>query len=342
MKSQHIYDENFYENINKIKLDEEEMVPYIMSKFNPKSVVDFGCGEGNWLAEFIKNDRNIEVLGFDGDYVSRDRLSIGIDFFKAVDLRTSIKLEKKYDLAMSLEVAEHIDEEYADQFIDNLVNASDHILFSAAIPGQGGINHVNEQWQSYWIKKFKERGYGVDYSIRKYFWNNNKINSWRRQNILFFGKDIDINRYFEGEEDVVHPLMLEHCLTIFENNLSETIEYMIKFPNVYEALKNAIEKRLCDELLLIYPYGRNGRLCEMLLKYYFKTNNYYLIDNKIGGDGYKKRRFEDLSEAERGKCVLLNVCGNSNIYDELVEIARRYIPEDRMISVFPGGTYEQC
>ena len=77
----------------------------------------------------------------------------------AYDLKKSLNLGRDFDLVLSAEVAEHLPLEVSDIFIDSIIKHGKVILFSAAAPGQGGTCHVNEQWQDFWVKKFRERGY---------------------------------------------------------------------------------------------------------------------------------------------------------------------------------------
>lgn len=208
-----LYDEKFYSNMENISMKMANiMMPYVINWIKPKSVVDFGCGEGIWLSAIKSVDANIEIFGLDGDYISKSRLRIPEECFLPVNLEREIELDRKYDLAISLEVAEHIAEKYSDIFVDSLIKSSDNILFSAAIPGQGGTNHINEQWQSYWIEKFKKRGYFVDISIREFFWNEERISPWRRQNILFFSKSRGEVTERNEIYDIVHPKMYERLL----------------------------------------------------------------------------------------------------------------------------------
>ena len=81
--------------------------------------------------------------------------------FFAVDLKRPLQLERRFDLVLSLEVAEHLPEECAATFVESLIGLGSVILFSAAIPFQGGTHHVNEQWSNYWVKNFQEREYVV-------------------------------------------------------------------------------------------------------------------------------------------------------------------------------------
>ena len=152
------------------------------------SAVDFGCGLGTWLS-VLKGMGVDEVLGLDGDWVDQDLLEIPEKEFKKADFEQTVKLDKKYDIAISLEIAEHITKENAACFVDSLVSASDFILFSAAIPFQGGVHHVNEQWPDYWAAMFNERNYITMDFVRGAIWNDANIPFWYRQNTLLFVKE---------------------------------------------------------------------------------------------------------------------------------------------------------
>lgn len=165
------------------------IVPKLIDLFSPQSVVDFGCGIGTFLNIFIREGVT-DVLGLDGPWVNRNLLkeNISENKFKAVNLENPISLDKKYDLAISLEVAEHLDETKASVMVDNLVQASDLIIFSAAIPYQGGQNHINEQWPAYWIKLFAQHDYTAHDILRPVFWNNDDIFFWYKQNMFVLVK----------------------------------------------------------------------------------------------------------------------------------------------------------
>lgn len=329
----YIYNSEFYNMIAEIIQDEKQIIPYILKRVKPKSIVDFGCGEGRWLMEAKRNDKNIEVLGLDGYYIDRDRLQISQDEFIGIDLRKKIELTKKYDLAISTEVAEHIEEEYADVFVDNLTRAADCILFSAAIPGQGGQHHINEQWQSYWVKKFKNLGYEADFSIRDYFWDNVNINFWRRQNILMFSKS---RRKTVNSEiiDVVHPEMMEYCIDRWKRTIGIPVEHMLRHPKIVESIQKSLEPLVKQgKKIIIYPYGNNGRLCELMLIYLFHYDNFLIVDNKQGGSEKKILTF-DMINREHKDTVILDVCSNTNIHQELLNEIRGNAAEMECITVF--------
>ncbi len=164
-----------------------EVVPIIMSIVKPKSVLDVGCGIGTWLKVFEEHGVT-DYLGVDGNYVNRNLLKIPQSNFFPFDLTNELVLRKKFDLVISLEVAEHIPEKSADLFVKSLALHSDIILFSAAVPGQGGQNHLNEQWPKYWEKKFERHGFYFHDIVRPLIWENNKVDWWYRQNIFLLTK----------------------------------------------------------------------------------------------------------------------------------------------------------
>lgn len=324
------YNEDFYKYIEQTRKDEEIVIPFILQWVSPKSIVDFGCAEGAWLAEALKQNSSIDILGMDGSYVDRNRLKISEKNFKAVDLRTPISLNQRFDLAISTEVAEHIEEAFAEIFVDNITQASEQVLFSAAIPGQGGVHHVNEQWQSYWIEKFEKRGYYCDYSIRNYFWNESQISSWRRQNLLFFSKKKGNLAPEQPVMDVVHPEEAAVKRRFFE----DTLKYYIFYPEAAFELKQAIEKLIVqDKRIVIYPYGRNGRLCEVILRDKYKVSNYILADNKVRENGKTILTARQLKDME-DEIAVIDTCNNPLVHQETLKELQRYVNQENIYSAF--------
>jgi len=192
------YDKEFYDNITDgAERSAKVMVPGYMSMLTVDSVVDIGCGRGVWGREFMRNGCR-DVLGVDGPYVTDPVIP-----FMAHDLREPLVLDKEYDLAVCLEVAEHLPEEYADVLVQSLSDASDTILFGAAIPYQTGHGHVNCQWPSYWAEKFHQHGYAVD-DFRYKYWTDPRIEPWYIQNTLLYIRGPELIEDF-GTLDVVHP-----------------------------------------------------------------------------------------------------------------------------------------
>jgi SAM-dependent methyltransferase len=161
------------------------VVPIIMELIHPRSVVDLGCGIGTWLAVFA--EQNVaDYVGIDGDYVDRSQLLIPPERFLGRDLTEPVELDMRFDLAVSLEVAEHLPAASAQVLVASLTQLAPVILFSAAVPGQGGTHHVNEQWPSYWASLFAERDFVTVDAVRPRIWEKKDVAWWYRQNTLLF------------------------------------------------------------------------------------------------------------------------------------------------------------
>lgn len=151
------------------------------------SAVDVGCGVGTWLA--VLAEKGVaEIQGVDGPWVEQDLLVIPPERFLRANLGEPVTLPRRYDLAISLEVAEHLPRESAEGFVAMLTGFADQVLFSAAVPRQGGGRHINERWQSWWVQLFAARGYEVHDFIRARIWHDDQMPYWYRQNTLFFAR----------------------------------------------------------------------------------------------------------------------------------------------------------
>ena len=180
------YDTKFYQHFRDLSYSSaREVVPLILRLMPVTSVCDVGCGDGTWLRVF-RDEGVTDVLGIDGEYVTRDLLQIPVANFQPMDLGQEVRLQRSFDLVISLEVAEHLSEGRAVGFVEDLTRLAPVVLFSAAIPGQGGTDHVNEQWQTYWTAIFSDHDYIVCDVIRPKIWWNRRIAYWYRQNTLVF------------------------------------------------------------------------------------------------------------------------------------------------------------
>ncbi len=181
------------------------------------SAVDFGCGRGTWLKACLENGVET-ILGLDGDYVDRDRLLIDREQFRAVDLCQPIRLERRFDLALCLEVGEHLPARSARALVESLATAATVVLFSAAIPGQGGTSHVNEQWPYYWERLFNEQGMHKYDVVRPLIWADRSIEWWYRQNIYMYSENalrgIDSLEQFEPYFCLVSSDVMETLATM--------------------------------------------------------------------------------------------------------------------------------
>lgn len=157
----HIYDKKFFQNTIKLEAKSAaQFVDIILKYYTPASVVDIGCGAGLYLQEFQRRGIR-DILGVDGSPAAAAEFLLEKDKLIIFDLAKKYKFAKKYDLGLCLEVAEHLPEGEADTLVETIINASNNIIFTAAVPGQGprSIGHINEQPHSYWIKKFQQRNF---------------------------------------------------------------------------------------------------------------------------------------------------------------------------------------
>jgi len=180
------YDTEFYKNLQAGSLRSARIVvPMILKMFPAASVVDVGCGIGTWLHAFAECGIT-DLAGYDGTYVNPTLLMISREQFHPTELRHQITFSRRFDLAVSLEVAEHLPENCAQHFTRLLTSAAPVVLFSAAIPGQGGSDHVNERWQDYWRALFATQGYQPLDCIRPAIRGYQDVEYWYQQNIIVY------------------------------------------------------------------------------------------------------------------------------------------------------------
>jgi hypothetical protein len=173
------------------------IVPFVLSLFPFESVIDVGCSVGTWACRFRESGVP-EVIGVDGDYVERSMLRIPRECFFAHDLRTPIRLNRRFHLAVCLEVGEHLPEARARGLVHDLISLAPCVLFSAALPGQGGTDHINEQYLSEWAALFATHDFVALDLIRHQIWNISEVSWWYRQNMVLFAHR-------------THPLVAHHA-----------------------------------------------------------------------------------------------------------------------------------
>lgn len=152
------------------------IAPLVKQMWEPQSLLDVGCGQGEWIEAFALED-----------FVGVDIAAPERDGFLRHDLTTPLDLGRNFDLVMSLETAEHLPEEASDIYVQTIAgHASELVLFSAAIPGQEGLHHVNCQPHEYWHEKFASHGFWVVDAIRPHIERNTLVSWWYRQNVFVY------------------------------------------------------------------------------------------------------------------------------------------------------------
>ena len=200
-----MYDERFFDYVDQGAVRSAAgLISHMYPLVSPTSVLDVGCGRGGWLRAWRDAGCGM-VQGIDGDYVDRQRLHIAPEDFRIVDLAEGFDLGRKFDLVQCLEVAEHVPKERAETLIDSIVRHGDLVLFSAAQPGQGGTQHVNEQPLEYWRDIFGARGYRAHDCIRPLLRDDVRIEPWYRYNTILYANSAGLERLPVGCRDTEVP-----------------------------------------------------------------------------------------------------------------------------------------
>jgi SAM-dependent methyltransferase len=229
------YGDSFYDEQSSGSLRSARAVLGGMFQLAPvTTMLDVGCGVGSWLRAALDLGAQ-KVVGVDGDYVNRERLMIDRGDFRPRDLEEKLELDAgdpaKFDLVTSLEVAEHVPADKAETFVSNLVAHGDLVLFSAAIPRQGGTNHVNEQWPDYWARIFAKAGYDCFDIIRPEIWGDDSIEWWYAQNSFVYARRGSPSHRLVSERGratalplaLVHPKKLDDAYHWFKIDVDDAV-----------------------------------------------------------------------------------------------------------------------
>jgi SAM-dependent methyltransferase len=203
-----MYDESFYATSRGGMIGSATaLVPQLLTLCeHPRRVIDVGCGEGWWAKEF--ESHGSEVIGIDGGWHGEHQLG---ERFIPHDLANPLPVGLKgdFDAVVCLEVAEHLRPARARTFIQDLCNLTEgYVIFSAAVPGQGGTGHLNEQWPDYWAELFNEAGFAINSTFRLDIWADDRIENWYRQNLLIAFPH-DEPTYIPPPLRLVHPILYD-------------------------------------------------------------------------------------------------------------------------------------
>lgn len=213
------------------------VVPLLQRLLRPASVVDVGCGVGIWLRRF-QAEGVTDICGYDGTWVDARLLQIDRSQFHPCDFEAGIGAERRYSLALCLEVAEHLTPAAGDRLVRSLCELSSLVVFSAAIPGQGGFRHINERYQSYWIERFARHSYKPFDLLRARLFRESAVRYYYSQNMLIFA----------GEEKV--EAMME--LSIEQLRAGHIVPPSLVHPELFERYRvteNHGPRRLATALL---------------------------------------------------------------------------------------------
>lgn len=220
-----IYTDGFYAaQVGGSQASAASMVPFLVENLQPSTMIDIGCGSGVWVREFASH--GVSGHGVDGPWVEKSALVISPEEFTPYDFNVSaspfqISLPRqKFDLLISMEFLEHLEPVKADPIVDFMTSIADVIVAGAAIPGQGGHCHLNEQYPSYWIERFAAHGYEAFDLVRPIFWSDPRVEYWYAQNTLAYfrgGVPASVRNaasdrmasMLSHPADLVHPQLLQ-------------------------------------------------------------------------------------------------------------------------------------
>lgn len=246
MSTQDIYSDDFYRTIDvQGQTSARVIVPWIMKWQTVQSVLDVGCGQGAWLSVFQESGVST-IRGIDGPWVDLKQLMIPPDCFTSVrlDTMTAESIDPgRFDLSVCLEVGEHIPREQSSTLVRILTRAAPVVLFSAAIPGQQGTYHINEQWPEFWQELFAEHGYTRLDPLRPRVWRDERVAWYYQQNIFVFvcQETLNASSVWQEEDRLARssPLTLMHPKVLRpQRTLREAIRHL---PSL---LSQAIRRRL--------------------------------------------------------------------------------------------------
>jgi SAM-dependent methyltransferase len=218
------YDDETYEFIaDTARPAAEIVVPLLLEHTRPRSVIDYGCGTGDWLAVCLEHGVH-EVLGVDGTWLDQRQLKIASRDFRVHDLREPFTPPHGFDLAICLEVVGHIAPADEDVFLDSLAALAPVVLFSAPIPHQPGIGDqpLNNRWPAHWAERLRQRGFVAIDCLRPRLWEDQRVVWWYAQNLWVAVRETalgglpSLQRLYDAAPrtplPLVHPGMVEELL----------------------------------------------------------------------------------------------------------------------------------
>ena len=211
------YNDSFFGNMHVVSAcSAEVVVPLLMDKLSPRSVLDVGCGTGAWLNEFRRRGVT-DIRGIEGDWAPGRFLEFADDLIHRADAGAGFDLGRRFDLVVSVEVAEHIEPGSARRFVENLTHHGDFVYFTAAVPGQGGTSHLNEQWPDYWSALFAEFGFRLLDWPRQELWENARVDACVIQNGFLYVREgvpvpDGIGKSNPWPLRMIHPRLFRHTL----------------------------------------------------------------------------------------------------------------------------------
>ncbi|MBW1872771.1 MAG: hypothetical protein JRJ19_11945 [Deltaproteobacteria bacterium] len=167
------------------------VIDVLFENFKPGRVIDLGCGCG--VHSYFLRKKGVEVVCLDGVQPPEEHSFVSDIHIRDLTVRFD-NIWGDFDLALCLDVGEHIPKDLSGIFLENITSFCDTLLLACAPPGQGGHHHVNEQPKRYWIKRLAEHRFGYNRkrtgilletfkkNRTEFMWMNEHISVYERQN----------------------------------------------------------------------------------------------------------------------------------------------------------------
>ncbi|MEA2931154.1 MAG: hypothetical protein QOG38_3582 [Hyphomicrobiales bacterium] len=243
------------------RLSADRILTIVEEYLRPASVLDVGCGLGAWIA--VLQSRGIaDVRGIDGPWLNLKDAVCDPSVLQVTDLEAGFDLGRRFDLVICLEVAEHLSPQAAERFVESLARHSSAILFSAAIPFQGGHHHVNERFLSYWTTLFGKHAFQPLDIVRGRIWHDQEVVWWLRQNIVLFAHNdlIESNEKLKRVAEHRTPVSVVHP-DVYMERMRGLLAQLEQLKKVEAALRQGgrFESRVTPQGLTITRLGPGKR-----------------------------------------------------------------------------------
>ena len=221
------YDDSFFGDAYATSyLSAKLVLSHLNEHFEFDSVVDVGAGVGAWSRAALEMDRT--VISIDGEWVAGipgkfDRLN-----YIFQDLNNQVTTACPHDVAICVEVAEHLLPERSLGFVADLCKLSPVVVFGAALPRQGGAGHINCRPHSFWINAFAEKNYTAIDFFRPKFCYDGRVGPWYAQNTYLFVAPENLAQFAGFAKpslvDVYHPKVVLDSPMCLQDHLAGTID----------------------------------------------------------------------------------------------------------------------